>query len=497
MVNAHSGNQFSGEIVVASRIVDFLSSGLYESPAACLKELVNNSYDADARTVKVFVQPDADRIIIYDDGEGMSRADFEKNFRRIAETFKRDGSDRTDMGRPKIGKIGIGFIAANEICDVMEIESTKRGSKELLNVTIDFAKMRDDLGARRRGHGDIAKGDYYGAVEFSADKASHYTTIFLRKVRGEAKQILVGATSVSGHDGKKRSLYGLTHEGIAEALRSPAIISWSDFDPYSETMLRVALNVPVRYHENWAPPRLRERLNGFAEAAQDLDFTVFYDGSELRKPVVFSGDAAFVERFEYHGSGVSAQGYFYVQHGTLRPQELNGVLIRIRHAAVGDYDSSFMGFPTSRGPLFQRWISAEIWASDELEEAMNIDRRTLRVSHPAYMQLQSAFHAKLANVLSRSRDKLYRVRNEERRDTLAAGNLEKLRSLVSRANVTVKEGVLASGLTSATDIESRRGLLRKYTIAELFEIVVDIAENELPPAARERFLAALAKRLTR
>ncbi len=36
-------NEFKGEIVVASRIVDYLSSGLYESPAACLKELVNNA----------------------------------------------------------------------------------------------------------------------------------------------------------------------------------------------------------------------------------------------------------------------------------------------------------------------------------------------------------------------------------------------------------------------------------------------------------------------
>src|SRR5436305_12509487 len=101
----HADRHFSGEIVVASRIVDTLSSGLYETPAACLKELINNSYDADAGQVKVHVRPDAELIIIEDDGHGMCRADFERHFKRIAESHKRDESDTTDEGRPKIGKI--------------------------------------------------------------------------------------------------------------------------------------------------------------------------------------------------------------------------------------------------------------------------------------------------------------------------------------------------------------------------------------------------------
>ena len=73
-------DKFQGEIVVASRIVDYLSSGLYESPAACLKELINNSFDADAKRVNVFVKPDADRIIIEDDGFGLNKDEFEKTF---------------------------------------------------------------------------------------------------------------------------------------------------------------------------------------------------------------------------------------------------------------------------------------------------------------------------------------------------------------------------------------------------------------------------------
>lgn len=210
-------NTFHGEIVVASRIVDYLSSGLYESPASCLKELINNSYDADATDVHVFIKPDADRIIIEDDGHGMNRADFVRHFSRISESHKRDDSDETASGRKKIGKIGIGFIAANEICNIMEIFSTKKGSTELLHANINFFKMREDPEDRRRKGEDFAKGDYEGEV-LKTDTDSHFTQIFLKHVRGEARAILAGAKS-QGRAAGEKSLYGLSASSIKQVLQ--------------------------------------------------------------------------------------------------------------------------------------------------------------------------------------------------------------------------------------------------------------------------------------
>jgi len=134
----------------ALRLRAYLSSGLYRSPAACLKELVNNAYDADAKNVRIYVKPDADRIILEDDGSGMSREEFERHFQRISESHKRDGGEKTKSGRLKVGKIGIGFIAANELCEVIEIYSTKAGSTDLLHVTIDFNELRKPPEQRRR-----------------------------------------------------------------------------------------------------------------------------------------------------------------------------------------------------------------------------------------------------------------------------------------------------------------------------------------------------------
>ena len=364
-------NKFSGEIVVASRIIDYLSSGLYKSPAACLKELINNSFDADATRVDIYVKPDANRIIISDNGVGLNRLDFEKHFKRISESHKRDDSDYTPSGRPKIGKIGIGFIAANEICDIMEIVSTKAGSKELLEVSINFNLMRQDPLLRKRGDNEFAKADYIGNVS-ETDPDNHFTQIFLKEIRGEAQAILAGADN--GFTSGQRSLYGLSAESVCNRLQAKSLNTWSDFDAYSRNRLEVALNVPVPYHNDWFPNDLKEKLADIEDKVRRLNFSLYFDGSEIRKPIVFNpARRTLISRFEFEGTHVSAQGYFYAQHGVIKPQELQGLLIRIRNAAVGDYDKNFLDFSPSIGRLFQSWISSEIMADDRLEEAMNIE----------------------------------------------------------------------------------------------------------------------------
>jgi hypothetical protein len=269
------------------------------------------------------VKPDADRIIITDDGAGFSKNEFEAHFHSVSESHKRDLTEITDRGRPKIGKIGIGFIAANEICDEMEIYSTKKGSSELLHVTIDFAEMRKPLEARRRGGNQLVKADYYGSVEM-ADSDSHYTQLFLKRVRGEARKMLVSPNRQQT-EGAPLSLYGLRPESVSKFLTD--VNTWDDFDFYSQTLLHVALNVPIKYFADWMPPSPRKTLSEFPSEVASLKFDLQYDGAELRKPIKFSDQRkSIVERFKFAGSLVSAKGYFFAQHGTIKPRELQGLL---------------------------------------------------------------------------------------------------------------------------------------------------------------------------
>jgi hypothetical protein len=483
---------------VSSTIVDYLSSGLYRTPAACLKELINNSYDADARNVRVFVKPDAERIIVDDDGLGLDRGEFEAHFRRIAESRKRDASDRTTSGRPMIGKIGIGFVAANEICDEIEIISTKAGSQELLHVRIDFARMRSTPSERRSPSGDVAKADYEGDVSLDAAESDHYTRVFLNRVRGEARQILAGAMNTSG--GQSTSLYGLKAESVRDVLCKFPFRSWQDLDAYSDTMLRVGLYTPVRYAPNWMPQPLRRKVRQFEEAAERLDFSVSYDGTDVRRPIVFCPDGrVLLETFKFQGDSLSATGYFYVEHGALTPQDLTGVLIRIRHAAVGEYDPTFLDFPTSIGAVFQRWISAEIWASDELEDALNIDRRTLRVTHPAYVELRSAVHAQMHRVIARARAELYGAGSRERRTERASATTAAIDEVVDRVirpvDSAAADRVRAAWQPDPTKMTPDPAVLRRYTVPELYEVVLSVASDVLPPRLRASFIDALTRRL--
>ena len=491
--------EFHGLILVGSRIIDYLSSGLYKSPAACLKELVNNSYDADAKMVRVLVKPDADRIIIEDDGAGMDQRTFQQHFNRISESHKRDDFDSTASGRPKIGKIGIGFIAANEICEEMEIFSTADGRPELLHVTIDFARMREDPAQRRNEQGDYAKGDYYGEI-LEASVEEHYTRVFLKRVRGEARDILAGAKAP--HPGARHtSLYGLKPATVRSHLAE--LSSWSSLDNYSQTRLGVALNVPVRYPDEWISQDHRELLADFEDAVARLDFHVEYDGTELEKPVVLTGDGtdSVVKVVELNGEHVAARGWLYAQHGTLRPEDLNGVLIRIRNAAVGEYSDDYLGFPHAEGALFQRWITAEIYADDRLEDALNIDRRTLRDTHPAYVELRHWFHDVFSEFLRDVRRDLYTRPAARRKQQRVETEVQRIRKVATE--VSADYGKAAgeriteawSPPPEASHRPNEATINRKYSVSDLYETVLAVARETLPPELARRFIDELTRRL--
>ena len=499
MSNPLGDNEFDGQIVVASRIVDYLSSGLYQSPAACLKELINNAYDADANRVDVYVKPDANRIIIEDDGSGMNRADFEKNFKRISESYKREESDVTPSGRPKIGKIGIGFIAANEICDVMEIVSTKVGSDELLEVSINFDLMRQDHNERRKSDTEFAKADYRGHVS-KTDMSSHFTKVFLKKVRGDAQSILSGV-GTSAYASGKISLYGLTANSIFKKLHSPSLKSWSEFDAYSKNILEVGLNVPVSYYKNWLPATLRKEVGDIEVAANQLNFNLFFDGSEVLKPIVFNPEdkRTLISRFEYEGKHVSAIGYFYAQHTRINPQEIQGLLLRIRNSAVGNYDPNFLGYSPTLGPLFQSWISGEIMADDRLEDSMNIDRRTLRIAHPAYVELQQAVHDHLDKLIKRVKNEIYGVGSQERQIEKAEKIKKKILEVTSQEIAKIDKDIASevkkAWNVSTTNVSNQKMILKKYSVDELYEIMVEVAQEFMTHAQLQKFIRRLTERL--
>lgn len=497
---------FDGEIKVAARIIDYLSSGLYESPAACLKELINNSYDADATQVTVLVKPDADQVSIWDDGEGMTKDEFEQHFSRVAESAKRDHNPMTGRQRPKIGKIGIGLIAANELCTVLEIHSKKRGSHDRLEVTLDFGVMSKSMKERETDDDkSVKKADYSGTITEDPDLDAHYTKIYLTSLKEPARDALVRPTMITGRVGN--TIYGWKNERVTKILSDCK--SWDDFDAYTQTLLQVALSVPVAYQDQWAPNGALDKLVEFTNHVKSLNFCVTYDGADLRKPVVFTGgseDRFFVEAFDFKSEHVSARGYFYAQRGALLPEQLRGCLVRIRNASVGGYDSSFLGYPGTSSKLFQNWVSAEIWASDELEEAMNIDRRSFRVTLPAFVELREQFHEKLESVMSRVRKEFYAIPASERKIEKTIRETQKwVHAIENAANMSptlLRSADDARSLLNAlkepeqkTRPEYSAKVLAAYSPSDVYSLVAGLARSHLDEKLYEEFMVALQRKL--
>ncbi len=158
--------------------------------STALVELVKNSYDADATTVTVYGErlndPDAGRIIVTDNGTGMTRRLFDDGFLRVASRIKEERDRRSArLGRRYTGAKGIGRLAAHKLARRLEIKSIPWASsagdpRDVLEAVIDWDKVEacatlDDL--------DAADAIVVDEPVPASPKARPGTTIVLSRLR--------------------------------------------------------------------------------------------------------------------------------------------------------------------------------------------------------------------------------------------------------------------------------------------------------------------------
>ena len=70
-------------IYLSAKVFGHLAQGLYRTPAGAIKELVSNSFDADATLVRIHTGfPRFETFSCEDNGTGMSRGEFERLMNR-------------------------------------------------------------------------------------------------------------------------------------------------------------------------------------------------------------------------------------------------------------------------------------------------------------------------------------------------------------------------------------------------------------------------------
>ncbi len=106
-----------------------------------LAELVKNSYDADAHTC--LIEFEDDRIVITDDGHGMSRDEFLNYWMRIGTTHKADTRSSRDLERPMTGSKGLGRLSVQFLAEEMELESNcKENPEKMVYAIVDWKNIR-------------------------------------------------------------------------------------------------------------------------------------------------------------------------------------------------------------------------------------------------------------------------------------------------------------------------------------------------------------------
>ncbi|MET9269371.1 ATP-binding protein [Kribbella sp. NPDC003557] len=97
------------KFTVDARLLRELGERLVGRPHIALAELIKNAYDADARTVEIAFDPS--RIVVTDDGHGMSPDDFDSKWMRVGTTHKERTRTSPALHRSMTGSKGVGRLA--------------------------------------------------------------------------------------------------------------------------------------------------------------------------------------------------------------------------------------------------------------------------------------------------------------------------------------------------------------------------------------------------
>lgn len=385
-------------IDVSAKVIADLSMGIYRTPANALKELISNSFDADATNVIITTNaPNFDVFTVTDDGDGMTFDEFSRIMKKIGGSSKRDEGELTKKKRPIIGKIGIGLLAAGQICDEFAVVSAVENSSKKFEAIVGFTQFQNEpayIHADPTKRVKIGEFKYIDGLEESPK--AHYTKILLRRIDlGFQDRLRDGVKERVFNREPKENAQAEFRKFIEGVGRNPV----EKLSEYDRLLWEISVQAPLAYLED-GPMTKNAPIEEIRKKLSKYDFHVFVDGLQLFKPILLPNDPE-AKRYrtdyevyddfsldeEVEGKKLKLRGYFYNQAIRLFPPELRGVLIRLRNVGIGGYDRTFFEFPLSIGQILAG-TTAEVYVEEGLEQALNIDRNSFRMTDAHYLRLQ-------------------------------------------------------------------------------------------------------------
>ena len=198
-------------------VLNHLGLKLYSNVPAVLSEAVANSWDADAENVDIEISPD--KIIITDDGHGMTVDDINDKYLTVGYKRREQSAARTPVhDRPVMGRKGIGKLSLFSIADTVEVQSYKEGKR-------GFVMSARDIESQ------ISKpnGNTYHPKELSDDEitiASRGTQIVLTKLK---KRVAQAPMALRKRVARRFSIIGAEYKFVVRINRDPVEIRDRDY----------------------------------------------------------------------------------------------------------------------------------------------------------------------------------------------------------------------------------------------------------------------------
>ncbi|MCB5267716.1 MAG: ATP-binding protein [Candidatus Cloacimonetes bacterium] len=120
---------------VGSALLSELGERLVAEPGIAFTELIKNAHDADATECLVILSKN--KIIIDDNGHGMTKDEFEQNWMTIATSNKLEERFSRSFRRPLTGAKGVGRFSARFLGRHLKIETISFDKKEKINKILE------------------------------------------------------------------------------------------------------------------------------------------------------------------------------------------------------------------------------------------------------------------------------------------------------------------------------------------------------------------------
>lgn len=332
-------------IIIGKHVLESLTIGMYADPFVVFREYIQNAADAidDAivnkiisrgeEKIEVILDPIERKIIIKDNGIGISSIETEKTLIGIGNSKKDQGSAR--------GFRGIGRLAALSYCGELIFETSAYLEKYGTRICINAHKLAerlllkeaDDVSAE-----DVLK-DVYTIDKYKESEKTHYFRVIMEKLE-------VG----------------------------------SELNDYDAVYSYLSQNAPVTYDSQnfiWGK-EIKSRIENIGYCIPEYNVVLTYAGNSIpiNKPYQdkFSIDKngnvidaiKDIEVFTLSGSTGKISTYGWIANtdylGSIYKKDIKGLRVRKGNLLIGDGQTLNISFKDAR---FNGWVLGELFVVDE------------------------------------------------------------------------------------------------------------------------------------